>query len=321
MKNKLVIIESLIIVVLVILIVFLLFGKQDREKAIVNENITETQTTQEVSNEVIPIPETPTTTVRESEEEEREEAQYPIKDRTGDGKVSIVVFGDSIWDDKRGEDGISEQLAELTGAKVYNCAIGGTSAALINESIYSEEWDSRSLNGMLYIARGNKEAKDQLTDGEPALGVFQSIEDYNQIDYYIYSYGLNDYFSKVPLSGESMYDMTTYFGAVRHASDMMPQAYPNSRVVLISPTYCKVEGGDSNTVSNGEGTLQKYVEMMKIVNDTTMEKSYFINAYDDFGINADTADEYLDDGIHLNGEGRRVYAEGVARYLSNIIPE
>ena len=47
--------------------------------------------------------------VTEEAEEDPVTAPYPIKDISGDGKVNIVIFGDSIWDDKRGEDGISEQ--------------------------------------------------------------------------------------------------------------------------------------------------------------------------------------------------------------------
>lgn len=324
MKNKLFVFESGVIVILIMVIVFLLMGNNNQKKIASQGSVAEIQTLEQESETetLVPVTEIIPTTSKTTDEtvQEQEQPPYPIKDRTGDGKVSMVVFGDSIWDDKRGEDGIAEQLEALTGAKVYNCAIGGTCAALVNESIYSEDWDTRSLNGMMYIARGTKEAQEQL-DKEPALGVFQSIKDYSQVDYFIYSYGLNDYFSKVPLDGENLYDMTSYFGAIRHASDMMPQAYPQCRVVLISPTYCKVDEGDSNTVDFGEGTLQKYVEMMNIVSDTTLEKSYFINAYDDFGITADTADIYLEDGIHLSAEGRSVYAEHVAQYLSNIVPE
>ena len=62
----------------------------------------------------------------------------------------IVVFGDSIWNDARGEDGVSEQLMALTGSTVYNCAIGGTSAAVVGESTeFSYDWRSQSFNGMV----------------------------------------------------------------------------------------------------------------------------------------------------------------------------
>ena len=35
----------------------------------------------------------------------------------------------------------------------------------------------------------------------------------------------------------------------------------------------------------------------------------FYNAFEESGINAYTADQYLEDGIHLTSEGRRKYAE------------
>lgn len=324
MKNKLFIIESAIIGVLVIIIICLLVGKIKKEQLASVQNVPQTavEVTADDGEEKLknnPIEETEQEPVREVIELPVE-GMYPVKDITGDGIVNIAVFGDSIWDDKRGKDGISEQLAALTGANVYNCAIGGTNAALVDESIYYEDWDTRSLNGMVYIARGTVKAEDQLTT-EAALKVFKKL-DFNQVDYVLFSYGINDYLLGVDISAtESMYDMTTYYGAMRHAADVLPQAFPQLKIVIVAPTYCMTDEGDSSTYNNGKGTLENYVEVAKIVTETTERPSYFVDAYHDFGINVDTAETYLEDGIHLSQEGRKVYAEKLAQSLSAIKPE
>ena len=41
------------------------------------------------------------------------------------------------------------------------------------------------------------------------------------------------------------------------------------------------------------------------------------NAFEESGIDADTADEYLADGIHMTPLGARVYAEKLAKIIHN----
>ena len=65
---------------------------------------------------------------------------------------NIVVFSDSIWNAARGSDGISEYIQAYTGATVYNCAVGGSTAALVDGEDNPENWTSSCFNGMIYIA-------------------------------------------------------------------------------------------------------------------------------------------------------------------------
>ena len=105
----------------------------------------------------------------------------------------IVVFGDSIWNAARGEDGISEYIQQVTGATVYNCAIGGTTAALVGGENSMENWTSNCFNGMIYVARKLVPAEKVLGDNTVVLDIIKQV-DFAEMDYVIVSYGLNDFF-------------------------------------------------------------------------------------------------------------------------------
>lgn len=228
--------------------------------------------------------------------------------RPAEGK-KIVVFGDSIWDDGRGTDGISEQIMELTGATVYNCAIGGSTAAVISDPTdLREGWTSRSLNGMMYIATDAISA-DSILAGKDALEVIKEV-DFSQVDYIIISYGLNDYFSYVPVYPQEYFDMTSYTGALRHAVAKLKEAYPDTKIIITSSTYCDMYGEDK------EFPLTTYVELARGVAEE-MEVS-FLDVYHGLGINAETKNKYLEDGVHLSREGRKVYAEYAAHLINKL---
>lgn len=279
--------------------------------ALLEEQLAEAETEE-------PIQENGTDAVSENQVSENQVSENEqALSAADDGELNIVVFGDSIWDDKRGEDGVSEYIEGMTGGKVYNCAVGGTSAAIVGDSTdVSENWNSRSLNTMTYVANGTISANSQFRGTEVA-DILQSV-DFSKMDYAIFSYGLNDYFSKVTVFPEDMYDMTTYVGALRHATIKLREAYPDIKILIIAPTYCKVfEGketaGDSDSYDYGQGTLEKYVEGAKSVADEY--GTLFLDAYHDFGINSQSAGQYLADGVHLSADGRKLYGEHVAEFL------
>ncbi len=224
----------------------------------------------------------------------------------------IAVFGDSIWDSARGQDGISEQLAQMLGARVYNCAIGGSAAAVVKESTnVLEGWSSWSLNGLMYAAKGEVSPDSFLTQ-TPAYEPIKAV-DFNEVDYLVIAYGLNDFFSRVQIYPEDMYDMNTYVGALRHGVVKMQEAYPEMKIILIGPTYCEAYA-DPNVDS-----LEMYAEAAAMVADEY--DTYFMDMYHNMGINGENMDQYLEDGIHLNAEGRKIYAEDVAQLILSIEAE
>lgn len=258
--------------------------------------------------------ETATEQVNTSEETESEN-EVPVEERK-----QIVVFGDSIWDSARDESGIAAQVANFMNADVYNCAIGGTRATLKEgESPDNyENWDSTSLSGLVNVATG-KVDPERFLEGYPAGGVIRNI-DFAKTDYFIIAYGLNDYFSGAVLNveGGREWDAHGYGGALRYAIDELRGSYPDAQILLISPTYCQfwkdgVMYTDSNMKDFGGGSLTLYANACR--NVAEMQNTLYIDAYSTMGINIYTADEYLEDGIHLTAAGRELYAKAVSSCL------
>ena len=136
---------------------------------------------------------------------------------------NIVVFGDSIWNAARGKDGISEYIQEETGATVYNCAIGGTTAALVDGENSLENWSSNSFNGMIYVARKLVPA-EQVLEGDVVCDIIKQV-DFSEMDYVIVAYGLNDFFSDVSIYPKEYYELTNYVGALRNGINKLKENY------------------------------------------------------------------------------------------------
>ena len=221
----------------------------------------------------------------------------------------IVVFGDSIWNDSRGKDGVSEYLMALTGSTVYNCAIGGTSAAVVGESTeFSYEWKNQSFNGMVYVAN-RLLSPDVVLEGTEACEVIKQV-DFSTVDYILVSYGLNDFFSGVSIYPNEYYDISNYVGALRNGILHLREHYPQAKIVLVTPTYTKMLEGEM------EFEIGDYVEAMRGVSqemNTGLADMFHI-----LGDNPESRLEHLDDGVHLSGEGREIYANGIAWYLTEI---
>ena len=247
-------------------------------------------------------------------EQETQTEEVPAED-----ELNIVVLGDSIWDMDRGDTGIAAQVAAYMNANVYNCAIGGTRASLKEgeSDVNYDTWDSTSLTGMWYVLCDL--VSPEFLEGYPAGGVIRNV-DPSTVDFYIVAYGLNDYFSGAPIAVKDgdTYDAHGYAGALRNGIALLRNASPNAQILLISPTYCQFyEDGymvtDSNMKDYGNGTLTDYANACRNVSET--ENTLYIDAYTTMGINIYTAEEYLEDGVHLTEAGRALYAKAVASCL------
>lgn len=221
----------------------------------------------------------------------------------------IVVFGDSIWNAARGEDGISEYIQQETGATVYNCAIGGTTAALVEGENSMENWTSNCFNGMIYVARKLVPAEKVLGDNTVVLDIIKQV-DFAEMDYVIVSYGLNDFFCDVSIYPKEYYEITNYVGALRNGITKLKENYPHLKIIVISPTYTQMFEGEK-TFEIGD-----YVEAARGV-AAEMEVE-FLDMFHILGNNAESRMEHLDDGVHLSAEGRKVYSDAVIHFLENL---
>lgn len=221
----------------------------------------------------------------------------------------IVVFGDSIWNAARGEDGISEYIQQATGATVYNCAIGGTTAALVEGENSMENWTSNCFNGMIYVARKLVPAEKVLGDNTVVLDIIKQV-DFAEMDYVIVSYGLNDFFCDVSIYPKEYYEITNYVGALRNGITKLKENYPHLKIIVVSPTYTQMfEGEKTFEIGN-------YVEAARGV-AAEMEVE-FLDMFHILGNNAESRMEHLGDGVHLSAEGRKVYSDAVIHFLENL---
>lgn len=236
--------------------------------------------------------------------------------------LQIVFLGDSIFDNNRDESGIVYQVGKACGASVYNLSIGGSRATLAEgEPRGYTECNSRGLIGMSLVLAGLADVSQLQIEGTRAWEHLNNLKDISNTDYFVVEYGINDFFSVVPLSsdaGTDDFDPRTYVGALRSGVENLRTAAPNAEIILCSPHYAQffhdgVMVGDGNVLNNGYGTLFDYKGICQYVSNE--KGTMFMDAYINLGINGNTADEYLSDGVHLTAAGRKLYAD----YLSNMI--
>ena len=324
--------ECIIIALLLVLLGILLKGNKDTS---VSEGITvETKAWEESASEVESVVEASVsetaasgiTNVADLVSATPEEAAFDNSSENQAASISenmirqgktlfgrnIVVFGDSIWNAARGKDGISEYVQEATGATVYNCAIGGTTAAVVNEDPSFDNWTSNSFNGMIYAARKLIPAEQILDEGEVVLDVIKQV-DFSETDYVIVAYGLNDFFSDVSIFPKEYYELTNYVGALRNGIDKLKEHYPHIKIIVVPPTYTKMfEGEKTFEIGN-------YVEAARSV--ATELEVEFLDMFHVLGNNAETRTKHLGDGVHMSAEGRKVYADAVIRFLKELEAE
>jgi lysophospholipase L1-like esterase len=195
-------------------------------------------------------------------------------------QVQIAVFGDSIWDLVRDETGIAEKTEKylMDSAHIYNCSIMGSTATELSDA---------------------------------TTNFFAEIEP-KQLDYVIFAYGLNDYFSAVPISSENPFDTSTYQGALRYGIQSMRDANPEIEIMIIAPTYCQVYSygkvvSDSYDQDYGGGTGEAYALAAKEVAEEMGVT--FVDMFHELKINRRNGLRYLVDATHLTEKGREEYAK------------
>lgn len=234
-------------------------------------------------------------------------------------ELQLVFLGDSIFDNSRDGSGIPYLTSVQCEADVYNLAIGGTSASIeYDEQGEYELWTSRSLLGVVHAIR--KEISTDIFEGTRTKEILDNPKiDFTQTDYFIIEYGLNDFFRAVPLTNPDRdVDIKTYGGALRCAVSDLREWAPDATIILCSPTYAQFfDGtwmvGDGNSINSGYGTLADYAGTCNYV--AREQQTLYFNAYQDIGLDNYSAEEYLEDGVHLTAEGRQVYADALAKMI------
>lgn len=292
-----------------------------------------TESAPEVGEEPNPVPESEETLVS-TEEATTSVSVSENSEDDGTYDMQIVFLGDSILDNNRDETGVPYLVGQECNAKVYNMAIGGTTAALLPDEQYNfANWSSQGLLGAVNAIRGD--INPDVFDGTPAGEVLKTC-DFSKTDYFVVGYGVNDFTSRqIPQSrylenGDILgVDAShTYAGALDLAVSLLRGSFPDAKILIISPHYCQIFEagkfmGDAYSLNYGQGTLVEFFRVAGYVADQYKEDNViFFNAMEESGIDTYTADEYLEDGVHLTEKGRREYAAIVSRrILLDFYPE
>ena len=129
----------------------------------------------------------------------------------------------------------------------------------------------------------------------------------DQLDYIIVSYGMNDFLNQVPINSSD--DPWTGFGtALTKSVQNIKGICPSAQIVIASASYGSYFPIPVENM--GEKALYNYASIACDVGRG--EETLCMDAYNNLGIDAYNADDYLEDGIHLNEKGRDLYAQGVA---------
>lgn len=253
----------------------------------------------------------------ESQTETDAENHADVKsDLDDDGVTRILVLGDSIWGNYRDDTGIAAKVEDYMGAlgyeaRVYNAAIGGTRATIDPDD---NEWEygpgsDNNLGKMISIMEGKTDI--ELLQGKAAYSELkEAMEVINKIDLVILAYGMNDFLSQAS-DNNSDRPWTGFGTAMVSGVGGIRRVCPQAQIMLIAPTFASYF---SIPVQNqGAKALYNYASLVCDV--AKGQETLCIDAYNNMGIDAYNADEYLEDGVHLNAAGRDLYARHVVSCL------
>ncbi len=249
-------------------------------------------------------------------EECRETTEDTDQDATSEypdlSKWDVVFFGDSLTAFQE-TSSYPGAFGGLTGAHVYNCAQGGSSAAVLNDAGTSLTQVVDSF--LAQDASGYKE--DTL--------VYKGITDYaenakkKRKKCFVINFGMNDYFTGHTVSSDDPYDTNTYAGALRTAIEDLQGAYPEATIVLMTPNYTSYFNNGMEPQSETGGLLVDYIAAMDMISMDYELPLY--NCYTKLGINDGNHLEYLQDGCHPNETTRYMMAQDLAELMWDVVEE
>lgn len=251
---------------------------------------------------------------------------FPLRKAEKTAAPGIVMLGDSLPGQVRDGTAISAYLSELLGQEVYNGALGGTCCSRIEtEGRLAYTKDSLSFAALSRAAAlddfGTQQTtnlRESVTEYFPEVVDTLEVTDFSEVDILLALYGVNDYHAGVPVDDpEDPYNEHTFGGALRSALSFWREAYPDTRVILLTSTYTwyGYEGKTCEDKDEGGGILEDYVNKeIQVAGEMDVE---ILDLYHDFYPHDAPEDWmiYTWDGLHPNEAGRRLIAETVAAYL------
>lgn len=242
-----------------------------------------------------------------------------------DGKTTIVAFGNAPFADDRGsDDNLANIIAEKTGATIYNCSISESYAANVRSSLQTEHppMDSFTFYWLTTLfCVDNTELFDMEIETveagtplrEECEDVIKTLEsiDFNTVDVITIMYDATDYYAgRLEYDGVSYTNTKTFIGNINAGIELIQKTYPHIRIILLSPTYAYYVDDDGNLLDSELNynylPLSSYAMILERISHIS-GVTYVDNFYG--SVNANNADDYLENHYQLNKKGRELIAD------------
>lgn len=235
---------------------------------------------------------------------------------------SIIVLGDSILGENRGESSVCQELSRLLGKEVTNFAFGGTTAAKSEKN--DEQRNLLSLASLTSaLISGDFGPQQTVFEVEAAASYYEAVvdqmdeTDFSNVDIMFIEYGMNDYHQGIALNDKyNRYSLRTYEGSLRYLLSSVEKKYPNMRIILLTPPFSWYPdyGTNCENQSFGGEMLCEYVKAEEeIAAEYGVDIIDFYNLYKDYDY--DSWRQYTLDGIHPNETSRKLMAQTIYSYL------
>ena len=168
--------------------------------------------------------------------------------------------------------------------------------------------------------RTNKLIPQYKKEGKDVSEIFAKMKemDFSKVDVMTIAYGVNDYTAYKGLDNASNpKDVEYYGGALRYSLEKILNAYPNIRVVIVTPCWCfwpdgnggVIEDSDTRYYNLEQDTLAEFAKKcVEIGNEYHIP---VVDAYKGLSINKFNHSHWFNagDGIHPNEKGRKALAK------------
>lgn len=252
-----------------------------------------------------------------------------LENREDDGVTTILCLGNEPFASERGENGIAAQLEQALDATVYNCAFNNTTLSAKNtaydanyvQDAFSLYWLTRTLVLQDFTLLDNSIDDFSKEDSHAAktLALLKEV-DLEKVDILTIMYDGTDYLEdRIITSPYDLSDIGTCTGSLGQALDLLTEAYPHIRIVVLSPTFACMpdENGDYQLGSTTRTKQNEYVlsDYMIAYKNVAAERGVtFIDHYNGT-VTEGNYKEYLTDHILLNDKGRKAVADRIISLL------
>lgn len=253
-------------------------------------------------------------------------SQTKLEGHEDDGVTTILCLGNHPLTDEKGSNGFTAQLAEQTGATVYN---GGFPDSTIGArySTYNEGYVKDNFN-LPYVADSicsgdfsKMEAAASLEQDSKYMEAVETLKqiDYSKVDMIAIVYDASDYLALIPSDNPNdPHELSTYTGGLRNAIEDIQATYPYIRIVVMSHTFAQAVDENGNYVNGGSTDLGNGALPHYLLKEVDVSISCGVSIIDNFygTINEDNYKDYMTDHLHLNDAGRKLMAERLAELVN-----